>query len=118
MTVAARSRSDVTTGAPGRTARRCGLVERQALEQDRAVLEDGPRPAHLGRAAELAVTDPEVGALLAGEADRARGAVVTGHRGLDAEAGEAGDQPCGQVPVHLRRPRPRAPPGAASPPRT
>ena len=117
MTVAARSRADVTTGAPGRTARRCGLVERQALEQHRAVLEDGPRPAHLGRPAELAVTDAEVRALLAGEADRSRGAVVAGHRGLDAEAGEAGDQPPGQAPVHLLDPARRAPPGAASPPR-
>ena len=92
MTVAARSCSRLTAGAPGRGPEQVGLVERQPGEQDRAVLEDRAAAAHLRRSAQLAVAHPQVGALLAGEAHRSRGTVVAGDGRLDPEPGQPGDE--------------------------
>ncbi len=63
------------------------------------MLEHGTVAPHLRGAAQLAVAHPQVGALLAGEAHRARGTVVAGDRGVDPEAAEPGDERAGEPPV-------------------
>ena len=89
-----------------------GLVEREPVEQDRAVLEHRAVAPDLGRAAQLALPDPQVGALLArrstpgpaGPSWRAIG-------GVDAEPGEAGDRARRRASGRPRRRPPPAPSG-------
>jgi hypothetical protein len=56
------------------------------------VLQHGAAASKLGRAAELAIVDTQVGALLAREADGTGRTVMTCDRGLDPEPFEPGDQ--------------------------
>ena len=85
----------------------------EPVEQDRAVLEHRAPAPHLGRAAQLAVPDPQVGALLLGEAHRPRGA--PSWRAMRAPSTPSRASPAieraGQQPVDgvdATRPRPRA----------
>ncbi len=75
------------------------LVEGQAVEEHRSVLEHRAPPLDLRGTAQLPVPDPEVRTLSGREADRAGRAAVRADRRVNPELGQTRDQRAGERPV-------------------